>query len=99
MVAELYRYSDRPERLELFPKELRDYHKTRSKHKRRRQEAAGSSTDANLAPPPPHKTTSIAQMWGGDFDQDDEALSMGNCQIPVFGSLVDDAALLDAAGF
>ena len=96
MVAELYRYSDHPERLELFPKDLRDYHKTRSKHKRRRQDA-GPSNDANMAQPPqPQRATSIAQMWGVE---DDDDYHNENCEIPMFGSIDDDTALLDAAGF
>ena len=114
MVAELYRYSDRPDRMELFPRELRDYHKTRSKHKRRRQDpqapgtAGGATTatswqptHAGLAVPAAIRNTSVADLWGeGEPTEHMDAEQDEAAQAhDMFSSIDADQALLDAAGF
>jgi hypothetical protein len=99
MVAELYRYSDHPERMALFPKELRDYHKTRSKHKRRRPDAASADAASLAEAQRPRPATSIAEMWGGDEEEIARTAQSEQEAAPMFGAVDDDVALLEAAGF
>jgi hypothetical protein len=101
MLPELLRHSDRTDVFERMPQHLKDAHRPRAVERDDAPlsvEPSSSSSSAGLGGLGPLRPQQLAALWDeGDHDgQAAEALAMF---ASTNGSLDDDLALLDGAGF